>query len=54
MPLDYQYTLTKNEGEGKIGLFWGWAPVGGDGHKGSGNKVEYGECILYPYMEIEE
>jgi hypothetical protein len=29
-PLDYQYTLLKNEGqEGKIGLFQKWVPVVG-------------------------
>jgi hypothetical protein len=27
---------------------------GGEGHKERVNEVEYGECMLYPYMKIEE
>jgi hypothetical protein len=26
----------------------------GGGHKGRANEGEYGGCILYPYMKIEE
>jgi hypothetical protein len=46
-PLDCQYTLNKkktHEGqEGKIGLFQGWVPVGGEWAQG---KVEWG-CIWW-------
>jgi hypothetical protein len=36
-PLDCQYILKKHEGqEGKIGLFQGWVPVGGEWAQGKG------------------
>jgi hypothetical protein len=28
--------------------------VGGDGHKETVNEGEYGSCILYSYVKIEE
>jgi hypothetical protein len=53
-PLDYQYTLKKNEGlEGKTGLFWRWVTMGRE-NKERGNESEYGGCILYSYMKIEQ
>jgi hypothetical protein len=49
------HLILKNEGqEGKINLFLRWLPVGGDGHKERGNEDEYGGCVLYPYLKIEE
>jgi hypothetical protein len=55
-PLYYQYTHTqeKEGNEGKTGLFWAWVPVGRDGHKERVNGGEYGECILYSYMKIDD
>jgi hypothetical protein len=35
-------------------LFWEWIPVGGGGHKKRVNEGEYGGCIFYLYIKIEE
>jgi hypothetical protein len=54
-PLNYQYMFNKNDGqEGKINLFWDGYQWEGGGHKERGNEGEYGGCILYLYMQIEE
>jgi hypothetical protein len=46
--------LKGNEGqEGKTGLFLG-VGTSGNGNKEKGNEGEYGGCILYPYVKIEE
>jgi hypothetical protein len=44
----------KMKGGGKIGLFWGWVPVGSRWAQERDNEGEYGGCILYPYMKIKE
>jgi hypothetical protein len=38
----------------KINLFPVSVPVGGSGRKERGNKGEYGGCVLYSYVKIEE
>jgi hypothetical protein len=49
------YTLKKLKGRRKkIGLFQGWVPMEGGGHKERGNEGEYVGCILYSYKKIEE
>jgi hypothetical protein len=54
-PLDYQYTLLKNEGQGEKYFFsrcrYQWEV---SGPKDRENGGEYGECVPYPYMKTED
>jgi hypothetical protein len=44
-----------NEGqEGKTNPVWRWVPVGWGGHKERVKDSEYGGCILYACMKIEQ
>jgi hypothetical protein len=53
--IQYQYALLKKEEqEGKTGLFQSGYQWKVGGHKERRNKSEYGGCILYLYMKIEE
>jgi hypothetical protein len=55
LALDYQYTLNQEtcRAKGKIKYFLREMYSGTKVHEERGNEGDYGGCILYPYMKIE-
>jgi hypothetical protein len=52
--LDYQYTLLKKNERRVKQIFSSLGTNGMGEHKERVNEGEYGRCILYLYMKVEE